>query len=157
MAKGLRLNDRRYTWVPSRSVTYLHAAFNDDFGAMCGAGVWASTNIVFALPKCKRCLKIIEKESEKHRRANGEHKKRYLREQLRRETRKENRNGVIGISHQGASWIAKFPPWLKMRTLRARTAAEAAEKYNRQMLALFGEDAVLCDVNAAMELDRRKG
>lgn len=156
MAKGLRLNGKRYSWVPSRSMTYLHAAFDDDARAMCGSGVWASTGIIFSLPKCKRCLKAIEKDSVKCRRASVECRRRYLKQNAMRTGRKENRTGIIGISHEGASWIAKFPPWLGMRSLRARTAAEAAGKYNRQMFALFGEDAVLCDVQAAMELDNRR-
>ncbi len=86
--------------------------------------------------------------------------KRYLKGNLHREAKKSNRGGVIGITKSGRPggaqlWHANFPTFLRIRPKKSRTALGAAMEYNRQMLAIFGEDAVLCDVNAAMELDRR--
>jgi hypothetical protein len=87
--------------------------------------------------------------------------KRYLRGNLHREAKKSNKDGIIGITEWGrpggkSLWYANFPPFLRIRKKKHDTALGAAMEYNRQMLALFGEDAVLCDVNAAMELDRRR-
>jgi hypothetical protein len=83
--------------------------------------------------------------------------KRYLKGVSHRESKKMSNDGVIGITRhrRGSLWYANFPPFLRIRPKKSRTALGAAMEYNRQMLALFGEDAVLCDVNAAMELDRR--
>ena len=87
--------------------------------------------------------------------------KRYLKGNLHREAKKSNKDGVIGITEWGRTggkslWYVNFPAFLRIRRKKAESALGAAMEYNRQMLALFGEDAVLCDVNAAMELDRRK-
>jgi len=68
---------------------------------------------------------------------------------------KERNGGTIGIYPTNAGWRVKYPSYLNIRGRSSDTALGAAVEYNRQMLALFGEDAVLCDVNAAMELDRR--
>lgn len=83
---------------------------------------------------------------------------RYLRGVTHRQSKKDGKNGIIGISKHknGFLWYAMFPPYLRIRRKGFSTALGAAMEYNRQMLALFGEDAVLCDVNAAMELDRRR-
>lgn len=84
--------------------------------------------------------------------------RRYLKGVSHRESKKNGRKGIIGISKHknGFLWYAMFPPYLRIRRKGFSTALGAAMEYNRQMLALFGEDAVLCDVNAAMELDRRR-
>jgi len=68
---------------------------------------------------------------------------------------KERNGGTIGIYQTNAGWRVKYPTYLKISGRSSDTAVGAAMEYNRQMLALFGEDAVLCDVNAAMELDRK--
>lgn len=82
--------------------------------------------------------------------------KRYLKGNQHRETKRHHKNGVIGIHKERRLWYATFPSFLRIRRKKAESALGAAMEYNRQMLALFGEDAVLCDVNAAIELDRRR-
>lgn len=76
---------------------------------------------------------------------------------IRRNVHIKDRNGgTIGIYQSGKRWRVKYPAYLRIRDRLSDTAVGAAMEYNRQMLALFGDDAVLCDVNAAMELDRRR-
>lgn len=82
-------------------------------------------------------------------------RKRYARCALNLMTRKNSTGGIVGISKKWKRWYVRFPKFLYIKPRSAQLAEEAAMQYNEQMLALFGEDAVLCDVNAAMELDRR--
>lgn len=81
---------------------------------------------------------------------------RYARSIGKLETRKSNRGGILGISRNGKRWKVIFPKYLRLRKKSYELALTAAMEYNSQMLALFGEDAVLCDVQAAIELDKRK-
>jgi len=71
------------------------------------------------------------------------------------QSKKEFRNGLVGINFSGSSWRVYFPYYLRIKTRHFRTALEAAIAYNVQVQSLFGEHAVLCDVNAAMEADRK--
>ena len=90
------------------------------------------------------------------RRVNRHEVARYAKLTGNLETRKSHRNGVIGIARNGGRWVTNYPAFLRIKRKSSESALGAAIEYNRQMLALFGEDAVLCDVHAAMELDKRR-
>lgn len=81
--------------------------------------------------------------------------KRYRTYAAKMQARKDNRNGLAGISTSGRYWRTCFPYYLRIRNRTFKSAIEAAVSYNWQMKTLFGEHAVLCDVNAAIEADKR--
>lgn len=82
---------------------------------------------------------------------------RYLRSRKWLVTRKENQGGIVGIARKGKRWYTLYPDYLRIFNRRADSALGAAMEYNRQMLALFGEDTILCDVQAAMRVDSKGG
>lgn len=81
--------------------------------------------------------------------------KRYRSYAARMQSRKSNRDGLVGISMSGKKWRTSFPYYLRIKNRSFKSAIEAAVSYNWQISKLFGKHAVLCDVNAAMEADRR--
>lgn len=81
---------------------------------------------------------------------------RYLRYAKTLRSKKEQRDGLVGITRNNQGWRVKFPNYLDIPDKFTKTAVEAARAYNREVKGLLGSDAVLCDVQKATEIDRKE-
>jgi hypothetical protein len=71
---------------------------------------------------------------------------------LMQERYKAINNGVLGVCHEKGRFKATFED---RRIGTFGSAVEAAEAYNRAARRKYGDQAVLCEIEAAKKLDRR--
>lgn len=85
----------------------------------------------------------------------------YLQTNRLRLGRKSSRGGLLGITpvvdtpRSKIKFICILPSCLDLPSRRFASAVDAASYYNEMVVKHFGQEAVLCDIAAAYQLDNK--